>query len=105
MVVLEAQACGLPCVVNELGGPKEIIKNGETGWVVRGQDEASWLHCLQEILEKQKQDVDLFKNFGLKAREYVLQNSTWPEILPDFFKDCETHHQSSELSTTPMLKI
>ena len=34
-VVLEAQASGLPVVVSDQGGPKELMKDGETGAAVR----------------------------------------------------------------------
>lgn len=35
-VVLEAQASGLPAIVSDQGGPKEVIVDQETGMVVRG---------------------------------------------------------------------
>ena len=37
-VVLEAQACGLPVVVSDQGGPKENMRPGVTGRVFRGGD-------------------------------------------------------------------
>lgn len=36
---LEAQACGTPCVAFDNGAMRETIKDGETGWVVKTQDE------------------------------------------------------------------
>ena len=37
-VVIEAQACGLPCVVSDVGGPKDLVEEGVTGFVTRGLD-------------------------------------------------------------------
>ena len=38
-VVLEAQASGAPAIVSALGGPKFIVRNGETGLVANGEQE------------------------------------------------------------------
>jgi glycosyltransferase involved in cell wall biosynthesis len=38
-VVLEAQASGLPCVVMNQGGPKEIVVHGKSGIVARNETE------------------------------------------------------------------
>ncbi len=35
-VVLEAQACGVPVIVTDIGGPRENIIEGKTGWIVKG---------------------------------------------------------------------
>lgn len=37
-VVLEAQACGLPVLVTDQGGPREHMLNGTTGWVCPAGD-------------------------------------------------------------------
>lgn len=37
-VVLEAQACGLPVLVTDQGGPNEHMRHGTTGWVCRTGD-------------------------------------------------------------------
>ena len=37
-VVLEAMASGLPVVVSDKGGPKEIVQHGRTGLVTRARD-------------------------------------------------------------------
>lgn len=34
MVVVEAFACGVPVIAYDCGGPGEIVKPGETGWLV-----------------------------------------------------------------------
>ncbi len=85
MVVYEAQACGLPCLVNELGGPKEIIKNSDTGWVVKGQTSEPWLEAVDTVIEKFIRDPETYRSFGQRAREHVLSKASWEVILKDYF--------------------
>jgi glycosyltransferase involved in cell wall biosynthesis len=37
-VVIEAQACGLPCIVSNVGGPKDLVAQNGTGIITRGLD-------------------------------------------------------------------
>ncbi len=47
MVVLEAQACGLPCIVSAVGGPKEIIEPDATGQVMYRDDANDWFSTIE----------------------------------------------------------
>ncbi len=52
-VVMEAQACGLPAVVSDTGGPKETVVDRETGLVVRASDPrhaADWAEAMDRLL-------------------------------------------------------
>ena len=49
-VVMEAQACGLPCLVTPDGGPKETVVDGETGLVLPAADPAAWCDAADELL-------------------------------------------------------
>ena len=49
-VVLESQASGVPVIVTDKGGPKENIIPGETGIVVKGDDETALVQGLLELL-------------------------------------------------------
>jgi glycosyltransferase involved in cell wall biosynthesis/predicted metal-dependent phosphoesterase TrpH len=49
MVVLEAQACGLPALVTDVGGPQEIVREGDNGRVLSLHEPEAWLH---EILKR-----------------------------------------------------
>ena len=48
-VVLEAQACGLPVVVSDQGGPRENMQPGVTGRVCRGGDAGDVAHALVDL--------------------------------------------------------
>jgi glycosyltransferase involved in cell wall biosynthesis len=48
--VLEAQASGLPALVSDEGGPREIILDGDTGMVLPGYDKAAWRAAMREIV-------------------------------------------------------
>lgn len=47
--VLEAQASGLPAMVSNEGGPREIIIPGESGIVLAGHDGHAWRKAMREL--------------------------------------------------------
>ena len=49
-VVMEAQACGLPCLVGADGGPKETVIDKETGLVLPATDSAAWCDAADKLL-------------------------------------------------------
>jgi glycosyltransferase involved in cell wall biosynthesis len=49
-IVLKAQACGLPVVVSEMGGPRENMIDGTTGLVVAGTDATRWADTVARVL-------------------------------------------------------
>lgn len=61
--VIEAAAMGVPSVASDLGGPRELIVDGETGLLVPPGDPAALAACVAEILE----DPDLARRMGLAA--------------------------------------
>lgn len=48
--VLEAQASGLPALVTDEGGPKEIIAPGESGLILPGYDVSAWRFAMRELV-------------------------------------------------------
>lgn len=49
-VILEAMASGLPVVVSDVGGPRELVTHSRQGRVARGRDLAHWCDTLTEML-------------------------------------------------------
>ena len=66
-VALESQASGVPVIVTDKGGPQENIIPGETGIIVKGDDEAALLQGLLKLLA----DKTRLKAMGKAARLYT----------------------------------
>jgi glycosyltransferase involved in cell wall biosynthesis len=49
--VMEAQACGLPAVVTNVGGPKETVADDATGLVLPAGDAERWCRAIDALLD------------------------------------------------------
>ncbi|HBS28441.1 MAG TPA: hypothetical protein DEB06_03090 [Phycisphaerales bacterium] len=49
-VVMESQASGLPVLVTDQGGPKEVVQHGRTGFVLPADDMSSWIDTLVGLI-------------------------------------------------------
>jgi glycosyltransferase involved in cell wall biosynthesis len=65
-VVLEAQASGLPVLVSDHGGPKEVVADGVTGLVVRG-GEPEWVERIAGLVR----DGERRRAMGREARRHA----------------------------------
>lgn len=50
-VLLEAMYCRVPVVAYDVGGVSELVKHGETGWLVRKNDEGGFLKAVTDVLD------------------------------------------------------
>ena len=75
MVALEAMACGTPVVASQVGGLAFLVRDGETGFVVPGNDIQSLANRLMELIK----DKELGKKLGKKSTEYA-QLYAWETI-------------------------
>jgi L-malate glycosyltransferase len=73
VAVLEAQAMGLPVVVSNVGGLPEVVKQGETGYIVETEnpDQAA------EMIVKLILDQQLRDGFAMNAEHFARQNFSW----------------------------
>ena len=49
VVLMEAMASGLPVIASSISGIPELVKNGETGWLVPPEDVGALVETLEEI--------------------------------------------------------
>jgi phosphatidylinositol alpha-1,6-mannosyltransferase len=67
VVLLEAAACGVPCVTGRSGGTPEAVLDGITGRVVDARDRPVLMDALAGLLERPEAAVAM----GLAGREHV----------------------------------
>src|SRR5450432_1114549 len=79
-VIIEAQAAGLPVVVSDIGGPKELVTNGVSGLVTKARDVADFSSAIRRLVE----DEDLRQQMGAAARRSV-QDRSWPNAFRKFW--------------------
>lgn len=69
-VVLEAQASGLPVIVSDEGGPKELTVDGKTGLVIKAHSKAALVDALIFFLR----DKGKMASLGMNARKFAETN-------------------------------
>jgi glycosyltransferase involved in cell wall biosynthesis len=72
-VVLEALASGVPAVVTGDGGPKYIVREGETGFIARDED-------FSAAIARLVRDRPLLESMRRDAREYAL-GCSWDAVF------------------------
>jgi glycosyltransferase involved in cell wall biosynthesis len=54
-VLVEGMACGLPAIAVDAHGPADIIRHGDTGWLVEPDDEQSLANALVEAVNRPRE--------------------------------------------------
>jgi glycosyltransferase involved in cell wall biosynthesis len=83
-VILEAQASGLPVIVSDLGGPKELVEDGKTGFVTKAHDADDFARAIERV----SSDPKLRARMGEEARQGVIDRS-WPGAFQKFWQATE----------------
>jgi glycosyltransferase involved in cell wall biosynthesis len=81
-VILEAQACGLPCIVSDLGGPRDLVCHNVDGLVTRALDVGE----LTAAIVRLARDSDLRRAFGQAARRKV-ESRDWSKAFAAFWQE------------------
>jgi glycosyltransferase involved in cell wall biosynthesis len=79
-VIIEAQAAGLPVVVSDIGGPRELVSDGVNGIITKGRDVADFTAAVRRLVE----DKELRTRMSAAARESVADRS-WPRAFRKFW--------------------
>jgi len=91
MVALEAMACGTPVIATDVGGLSQLVRDGETGFLVPGMDAVALAERLGQVLS----DKELREHLGGKAAEYA-EAYAWPGIaeqIIDLYKYTLNGHE------------
>lgn len=94
VVALEAMACGLPVIGSDVGGIPDIIRDEETGLLVRQKDSADLGHQLIRLLT----DETLRKKVVGNARNLIETQFSWAFVADRFieiYRDVLKGHRSA----------
>ena len=75
-VLVEGMACGLPAIAVNRLGPADIVRPGQTGWLVAPDDEAELADALAEAIAHPEERL----RRGAAARRDVLARFAWPAL-------------------------
>ena len=75
--LLEAMACGLPCVATRVSGSEDIIQHGVNGLLVGPEDYQGMALALLTLL----QDRPLAQRYGQAARETVERHYSFEQVM------------------------
>ncbi len=73
-VIIESLACGTPCIVTDVLGSREIIKNGYNGLVVQPKDAKQLSAAIKTIFEDNELRKKLSENAIKESRKYYIKN-------------------------------
>src|SRR5437762_8041263 len=79
-VILEAQACGVPVIVSDSGGPKELVEDRTSGLITRSRDVNDFTQAIRSLVS----DPALRERMGNAARKSVTDRS-WPNAFRKFW--------------------
>lgn len=94
IINIEAMACETPVVATAVGGIKEVVRNGETGFLVPVQfkdlshepiDPDKLSQDIASKINELMEDEKLRTRFGKAGRQRVLENYTWKAVAQTTF--------------------
>ncbi len=83
-VIIEAQAAGLPVIVSDVGGPRELVTDGVNGLITRALDVPAFTAAIRRLVE----DEPLRKEMSAAARRSV-EDRSWPSAFRKFWAATE----------------
>jgi glycosyltransferase involved in cell wall biosynthesis len=80
LVVIEAMACGIPVVSTDVGGIRNIVQEGNTGFLVPSGDVPAMVNRIMGL----KADPAMRESFGRRAREYFEQYLSLDRMIDQY---------------------
>jgi glycosyltransferase involved in cell wall biosynthesis len=71
--LLEAMACGLPCIATDVGGNRDLVEPDRTGLLVPRRDPGSLAEAMIRLGSNPELRIELGREGALRAQEYTLQ--------------------------------
>ncbi len=78
-VLVEGMACGLPAIAVDRHGPADIVRHGETGWLVEPDDPIGLANALVEAVNRPQER----RRRGANAAEDAADRFAWPALAEE----------------------
>ena len=89
VAVLEAMACGVPVVVSDADGFREVVKDGVTGYIVPREDAKAAADRILTLLN----DASMARTMGQEGRKHVVENYNWEASVDTMMRVYETYNK------------
>ena len=87
LTLQEAQLMEKAVVATNVGGIPELMKDGETGYLIEKDNPEELFEKLSILLN----NLEKTKEMGKKGREFVTKNFSWDKICNDFLNHLKKH--------------
>lgn len=82
LTIQEAQLMKKPVLASNVGGVSELIKDGETGFLIELGNSNEWIEKIELIIKNK----ELQKKMGDEGRKFIENNFSWDKLAEDFSK-------------------
>ena len=96
---LEAMAQGRMLVASDVGGHRELIRHGETGFLFRAGDAGALARAIEDVLVQR----ELWPKIRLQARRFVERERTWAASVSRYravYQQAMSVHGHSQMVST-----
>lgn len=87
LTLLEAQLMEKPVIATRVGGIPELMKNGETGFLIEKGDSQDWIDKISILIS----DENKARQMGKAGREFVEKTFSWNIIVKKFVNLCKEY--------------
>ena len=87
LTLQEAQLMEKPVIATNVGGIPELMKDGETGFLIEKNNSIELFEKLSLLLDDQKKSEEM----GKKGRKFVMDNFNLDKICNDFLNHLKKH--------------
>jgi glycosyltransferase involved in cell wall biosynthesis len=84
--LMEALACGLPCLVSDIPGNREWVVDGENGWLFRDGDANDLAEKILAVIAQREKLPEI----GRAARRSAERRADWTKNVEVLMKSYET---------------
>src|SRR5262249_15835397 len=80
LAALEAMACEVPVIATRVGGLPEVVREGETGYLVELGDIEAMAECAIEVLS----DAPRQRQMGAHVRAWAVEQFSPDRVIPQY---------------------